>query len=180
MARCILSLPNGNADPERGFSINKSVLQIHGTSLEEDTIVALQLVKDYIVLNNGVDKIDIEESHIASCRNARTRYATILNEKKKVEMETKKELERRQKEKNSETEIEQLKRDRNIIKKEICNAESCKKDKSNQQGKDNFLPDQNQHGCKRKDKIIRGIKKIGQQNGKEEEAGLKHKLLRFL
>ena len=83
MARCILSLPNGNADPERGFSINKSVLQIHGTSLEEDTIVALQLVKDYIVLNNGVDKIDIEESHIASCRNARTCYATILNEKKK-------------------------------------------------------------------------------------------------
>ena len=120
-----LSLPNGNVDPECGFSINKSVLQIHGTSLEEDTIVALQLVKDYIVLNNGVDKIDIEESHIASCRNARTRYATILNEKKKIEMETKKELERRQKEKNSETEIEQLKRDRNIIKKEICNAESC-------------------------------------------------------
>ena len=62
LARCILSLPHGNLDPERGFSINKSVLQIHGTSLEEDTTVALQLVKDYIVLNNGVDKIDIEES----------------------------------------------------------------------------------------------------------------------
>ena len=86
-------------DPEPGFSINKSVLQIHGTPLEEDTIVVLQLVKDYIVLNNEVDKIDIEESVTESCRNARTRYATFLDEKKKIEMETKKELERRQKEK---------------------------------------------------------------------------------
>ena len=82
-------------DPEPDFSVNKFVLQSHGTPLEEDTIVVLQLVKDYIVLNNEVDKIDIEESVTESCRNARTR----LDEKKKIEMETKKELERRQKEK---------------------------------------------------------------------------------
>ena len=73
----------------------------------------------------GVDKIDIEESLNESCRNARTRYATFLDKKKKIEMETKKELERRQTEKNSETEIEQLERDRNIIRKGICIAESC-------------------------------------------------------
>ena len=65
------------------------------------------------------------QSLIESCRNARTRYVTFLDEKKKIEMETKKELERRQKEKNSETEIEQLERDRNITKKGICIAESC-------------------------------------------------------
>ena len=51
--------------------------------------------------------------------------------------------------------------------------------KSNQQGKANILPDQNQHGCKKKDRNIRGIERIGLQNRKEEE-GLKHKLLRFL
>ena len=62
-------------------------------------IVALRLVKDYIVLNNGVEKIDIEESLIEFCRNVRTRNATFLDEKKKIEMETKKELERRQKDK---------------------------------------------------------------------------------
>ena len=84
-------------DAECGFSINKSVLQSHSTSLEEDTIVALGLVKDYIVLNNGVDKIDIEESLIESCRNARTRYATFLDQKKKIDMETKKELEDKRK-----------------------------------------------------------------------------------
>ena len=51
--------------------------------------------------------------------------------------------------------------------------------KSCQQGKANFLPDKNQHECKKKDRIIRGIKRIGQQNRKEEE-GLKYKLLHFL
>ena len=73
----------------------------------------------------GVDKIDIEESLNESWRNARTCYATFLDEKKKIDMETKKELERRQKEKKSETEIEQLERDRNIIRKGICIADSC-------------------------------------------------------
>ena len=60
----------------------------------------------------------ILKSHslIESCRNARTRYVTFLDEKKKIEMETKKELERRQKEKDCETEIDQLERDRNIIR----------------------------------------------------------------
>ena len=40
-------------------------------------------------------------------------------------METKKEFERRQKEKNPGTEIEQLERDRNIIREGICIAERC-------------------------------------------------------
>ena len=102
LAHCILSPPHGNADPECGLSINKSALQSHGTSLEEDMIVPLWLVKDYIVLNNGVDKTDIESRslNLAEMAESWTCHATFLNEKKKIEMETKKELERRQKEKN--------------------------------------------------------------------------------
>ena len=95
-------------------------------------IVPLQHVKYYIVLNNGVDKIDIEESLIESCRNARTHYATFLDEKKKIEMELKKELQRRQKEKKSETEIE-TDRDRNI-RKGICITESCIEEGSTELG----------------------------------------------
>ena len=78
-------------------------------------IVALWLVKDYIVFNNGVDKIDIESHslNLAEMAESWTCYATFLNENKKIEMETKKELERRQKEKNFETEIEQQEWDRN-------------------------------------------------------------------
>ena len=40
----ILTLPHGNAEPERGFSINKALLAVHGWTLE-----ALRLVKDYII-----------------------------------------------------------------------------------------------------------------------------------
>ena len=138
----------------------------------------------------GVDKIDIEESLNESCRNARTRYATFLDEKKKIEMEPKKELERRQTEKNSETEIEQLERDRNIIRKGICIAESCIEEGNTELrevmkvkviNRERLISCQTKisMGVKKKDRIIRGIIRIGQQNRKEEK-GLKHKLLRFI
>ena len=86
------------------------------------------------MLNNGVYKIDSEESLIESCRIVRTCYATFLDEKKKIEMETEKELERTQKEKNSETEIEQLEQDKNI-RKGICIAESCIEEGNTEFGK---------------------------------------------
>lgn len=40
--KCLLSLSHGNAVPERGFSVNKKILESHGTSIGEDTIVALR------------------------------------------------------------------------------------------------------------------------------------------
>ena len=41
LVKCLLSLSHGNADPERGFSLNKFVLNVHGSSLSNDTIEAL-------------------------------------------------------------------------------------------------------------------------------------------
>ena len=43
LAFCVLLLPHGNPEPERGFSINKH-LQTHGSEIKEDTIVALRMV----------------------------------------------------------------------------------------------------------------------------------------
>ena len=141
------------------------------------------------MLNNRVDKIDIEESLIESCRNGRTRSATFLDENKKIDMETKKEFERRQKEKNPGTEIEQLERDRNIIREGICIAERCIEEgnteldevmKAKVINRERLISCQTKISMDAKRKtIIRGIKRIGQQNRKEEER-LKHKLLRFL
>ena len=37
LVKCIMLISHGNADPERGFSINKHMLAIHGTSLGEQT-----------------------------------------------------------------------------------------------------------------------------------------------
>ena len=52
----------------------------------------LQLVKNYI----GVCKIGVEELLIQPRKNARIHYTTFLDEKKKIEMEKQKELEKRQ------------------------------------------------------------------------------------
>ena len=48
LAKCLLTLSHGNADPERGLSLTKKVLDIHGTSLSEETIVTIRMVKDFI------------------------------------------------------------------------------------------------------------------------------------
>ena len=42
--KCILTISHGNAGPERGFSINKTILQVHGSSLGEDTLVSIRRV----------------------------------------------------------------------------------------------------------------------------------------
>ena len=48
LVKAILSLSNANIIPERGFSINKYLLSIHGNSIDEKAIVAQRLVKDFI------------------------------------------------------------------------------------------------------------------------------------
>ena len=39
-------LSHGNAEPERGFSENKRILE-HREGLHEETIVALRMIKDF-------------------------------------------------------------------------------------------------------------------------------------
>ena len=41
LVRCVLSLSHGNSVPESGFSIKKSMLEVDGHSLGEDTFDAL-------------------------------------------------------------------------------------------------------------------------------------------
>ena len=48
LVKCVLSLSHGNSTLERGFSINKILLEIHGSRTYKDTIVALRMVKDAI------------------------------------------------------------------------------------------------------------------------------------
>ena len=48
---CVLSLSHGNAVPEKGFSINKKLLDSHETETYENTIVAQRLSKFKTVLD---------------------------------------------------------------------------------------------------------------------------------
>ena len=48
LMKCVLSLSHGNTVPERGFSVNKIMLESHGYTIDNETIAALRLVKDSI------------------------------------------------------------------------------------------------------------------------------------
>ena len=48
LVKCVISISRSNSIPERCFSINKYLLDIHGNSTQNDTIVALRMVKDHI------------------------------------------------------------------------------------------------------------------------------------
>ena len=41
----ILTLSNGNTGPEQGFSINKSIIDAHGTRLGENLLIVLRRIK---------------------------------------------------------------------------------------------------------------------------------------
>ena len=45
LAECILSFSHGNAVPERGFSINGKILDAHGHSISEESVIALRIGK---------------------------------------------------------------------------------------------------------------------------------------
>ena len=59
LMKCLLSLSLGNALPERGFSMNKIMLESHGYTIDNDTVSALRLVKDSIRKEGGMDKFPI-------------------------------------------------------------------------------------------------------------------------
>ena len=82
LALCLFVLPHGNSDPERGFSMNKHFLKAHGTSLMEDTITALRLIKDVILLYSGVTNIDVSMEFITGGQSGRTSYKAYLKPQK--------------------------------------------------------------------------------------------------
>ena len=41
LAKCVFSFSHGNVVPERGFSINKKLLDAHGSFIQEEKIVAI-------------------------------------------------------------------------------------------------------------------------------------------
>ena len=117
----ICTLSHGNADPERGFSINKYLLNVHGTSTSQKTIEAIRLVKDFIIMHGGVSKIDINKTLIKKCSEARKLWEEDLKasrEAKEKEEKAKKELSEKQAaDKEKKSKEKQIKDD---IKKVEC------------------------------------------------------------
>ena len=105
LANAILVLPHGNAEPERGFSINKHILDRHSQNLQEDTLEALRTVKDVLVHCGGLEKLSITKGMVEAHKNAHTNYQKALDEKRKQREEC--EREKKQKEKALKKQVEE-------------------------------------------------------------------------
>ena len=100
LVKFLLSISHGNSVLERGFLINKYLLQVHGSSTSEETIEAFRFVKDEVCRVGGVTKFPINRELPSSVKGAHGRYVADLEaerertekeerEKKKAEKERK-------------------------------------------------------------------------------------------
>ena len=121
LSLCVLLLPHGNADPERGFSLNKNVLAVHGFSIKEETLEAIRMVKDFIIRNNGVMNIEISKDLIEHCKVSYTRYQCCLNEQRKIHEEEKS----RKKLREEEESKNELIREKAVLINNVKVAENC-------------------------------------------------------
>ncbi len=75
-------LTHGNAEPERGFSVNKYILQ-HREGLHEETIVALRMIKYFISLYDDITDIPITRCLSTLGQETRNKYHLFLELKQK-------------------------------------------------------------------------------------------------
>lgn len=84
LVKACLSLSHGNADPERGFSENKKILEGR-ENLDEETIVFIRAVKNYINLCGSPLNVGVNRRLLDLCAAARKKYFAFLDVKKQKE-----------------------------------------------------------------------------------------------
>lgn len=73
----VLLLSHGQASVERGFSVNKELLQVN---MQGRGIVAQGSICDYVDSCGGVLKVPITNELLKSCSSAGTRYRAWLKQ----------------------------------------------------------------------------------------------------
>ena len=119
--KCILSLSHGNSAPERGFSINKLILKVHGYSTYKDTLRALWLVKDELLQVGGETKFPITKEILADIKASYTRSEADQVEKNAAQ-ET--ELQRRKESKAADAARESIHKEVKKAENDISEAKS--------------------------------------------------------
>ena len=95
--KIMASIPHGNSAPENGFSINKNMIQLHGTSIQTETIEALRLVKDTILSHGSRFDVPMNKGLFESVALAHSRYQDDLKHKRALIEAEEKEFEGRKK-----------------------------------------------------------------------------------
>ena len=120
IVKCVLSISHGKSVPKRGFSINKHLLSLHRSSIKDETIVVLRMVKGYILSVGGITKASVNKQRLSSVKSARQCYESDLAAKRRLEEAKQSEKEKKQKidSLNEELQLidEQLKMKENGIK----------------------------------------------------------------
>ncbi|CAL4060167.1 unnamed protein product [Meganyctiphanes norvegica] len=122
----VLILSHGNAGPEQGFSINKSMIDAHGTKLGEDVLIALRRVKHRILQVGGIQEFEITRALLESVKQSRSRYEEELRSKEKEKSKNVKE-----KDAQKESELYEIENDIKLVEKGIEVAEKAISDGSN-------------------------------------------------
>lgn len=108
----ILLLSHGQAQVERGFSVNK---EISTTNISQKTLVARRIIKDHMISIGGIEHFVITKELIQSCKLSRQQYMKSLeSEKSKSEEKVKSE-----KRKRIEENIKDLKEKRRKMENDI-------------------------------------------------------------
>lgn len=84
LSKCILTLSHGNSAPESGFSLNKSILDVYGRSLDDETLVSLRTIKNVCIGSGGYLNIDITSALIKSTKQSYQKYNAAIEEKRKL------------------------------------------------------------------------------------------------
>ena len=82
VTKIVLTQSHEQANVERGFSLNNSVLQ---SNMKHDSVVSKRLIQDHLVSNNlKPHTVEISSLLRSLCRRASPRYHTHLGEEKKA------------------------------------------------------------------------------------------------
>lgn len=116
-----LLLSHGQATVERGFSVNK---EVETCNLRDESLEALRLICDKVVICGGVLKVPLTKELLASAASARSQYRLYIeSERKKKESAT-----HEHKRKTAEKELEDLWNQRQVL---ISVCQSLEKDADN-------------------------------------------------
>ena len=176
-SRCILTLSHGNADPERGFSITKQQLQVHGDNLGEDMLVAIRTIKDYLIQIGGISKVEVTVDLIARCENSYSQYLKRQEEIKALNKAMTAEAEAQKESQEKEVEAADLERSIGVLTSGVKMAEKIIKEGSEELKKLLVQPVLNRDamgqanekvaaGVKRKEELSQEIKELEQKKQK--------------
>lgn len=121
VVKSCLSLAHGNADVERGFSINNSLVTNNRTCLSETSIIAIRHVKDAVRRYGSIHDVPITEKLIKYVAKSHSTYMAAKEAERKAADEIKKKRALEEAEQNNAREAKKLKKEAEEKIKEINN-----------------------------------------------------------